>query len=521
MNSFISAFLVAAIMPAWAGVAMAETASEHPRLYFTPDELTQLRDARTQGVHARLWNNLAESADWCLTRQPRTDWIAPVEDDPIYENLYDRFYAIMHDVAVMEHLAFAYAYSGDPRYEDGAKRWLLACCRVWSNEADGEPDQNKAYAVMRLLKGAATGYDLLYHQLDVTERDEVRQTIVDIMDKYDRWYRANPEIGTVEGQNHHHASIEVASFGIAALALLGETPQADDWLRLAVDKHTRSLLPGALTDSGTQRQSSNYWASTMQYRIMFLDPLKRITGRDLFTSFAEQMSGRIALAAVVAPLTGRQENQRTVLFAPNYGQINYWSPVLFYLARQYRGPTYQRLALWDGKAGSIHRTNYVTPNGERLLFDFGGLVYAWYDPTVPSEVEPDAPLSFLFASRDPDNTSFDVNEAYLRASYEPGGLAVGALHDMVILHAGGRAVYVDTAGGRAHEVATHEIEDDGDTATLRTDGGDNNQFSQQIITLRRPDRITLTRHTDKPASWWWHDHPAVRKPASFGRTARA
>ncbi len=39
-----------------------------------------------------------------------------------------------------------------------------------------------------------------------------------------------------------------------------------------------------------------------------------------------------------------------------------------------------------------------------MLFGWGGYAYAWYDPTVPAEVDPEAPLSFNFPS---------VNEAYL------------------------------------------------------------------------------------------------------------
>src|SRR5687768_15707709 len=107
----------------------------HPRLYFTPAELHELRERRAQGVHARIWRNLADSADWCLTKTPRDKWIAPVEPDPIYANLYDRFFAMMHDMAVMEHLAFAYAYSGERQYSDGARLWALSCCRIWKHES--------------------------------------------------------------------------------------------------------------------------------------------------------------------------------------------------------------------------------------------------------------------------------------------------------------------------------------------------------------------------------------------------
>src|SRR4029077_17889397 len=102
-----------------------------------------------------LWTNLRDSAEACLKLAPRRPWIAPVQPDPVYENLYDRFYAIMGDLAITEHLAFAYAFSGEERYGEAARQWVLASCRAWKQEADGAPDGGKAYAVCRLLKCVA------------------------------------------------------------------------------------------------------------------------------------------------------------------------------------------------------------------------------------------------------------------------------------------------------------------------------------------------------------------------------
>jgi hypothetical protein len=295
----------------------------HPRLYFTPEELARLREMRTQGGHARIWPNLAASADWCMAKTPRGDWIAPVEPDPIYLNLYDRFFAMMHDMAVMEHLAFAYAYSGERQYSDGARQWALSCCRIWQCEAEGEPDANKAYAVMRLLKGLAVSYDLLFHQFADDERDEVRGVLLEVGHKYYEWFLQNPGMAGPD-HNKHHGSVEASSFGIAALSLLGEVPEASEWLDLMVRKHTEYLLPHALTPSGTQEQSSNYWASTMQYRLFFMDALRRVTGQDLFEEYAQFMEARIALAAVAGPYQGEYgEDQQSVLFGFSFGQLNY------------------------------------------------------------------------------------------------------------------------------------------------------------------------------------------------------
>src|SRR3954466_2558611 len=151
--------------------------SAHPRLFFTTAELPKLRQLRSGGMHKRIYNNLIGSADWCLTLHPRREWIAPKTPDPNYENLYDRFYAIMGDLAVTEHLAFAYALSSDKRYSDAVRAWTLASCRAWKREADGSPDGGKAYAVMRLLKGVAVAYDVAYDRFSEAEREEIRGTL--------------------------------------------------------------------------------------------------------------------------------------------------------------------------------------------------------------------------------------------------------------------------------------------------------------------------------------------------------
>ena len=142
-------------------------------VYFSTNDLASLRANRFQGTRKLIWGNLAQSADWCLTRDVRQNWIAPVSPDPRYENLYDRFYAIMADLAITEHLSFAYAFSGDARYGEAARQWVLASCRTWQHEADAHPDSGKAYAVSRLLKGVAVGYDAVFDYLTANVRDGI------------------------------------------------------------------------------------------------------------------------------------------------------------------------------------------------------------------------------------------------------------------------------------------------------------------------------------------------------------
>ena len=221
---------------------MTAAAAEHPRLYFNSQQQAELRKLRTEPGHAKIWSNIVESAEWCLTKPTRTNWIAPVTPDPIYENLYDRFYAIMGDLAITEHLSFAYALSGEKRYGDGARAWALASCRAWQHEADGQPDSGKGYAVSRLLKGIAVAYDMAFDRFTEVERNEIRETLERIAKMYFEKYFSTP---TISGPTFHthHAIVEWSSFGVVGLALLGETPDAQKWVDATVKKFETIFCP--------------------------------------------------------------------------------------------------------------------------------------------------------------------------------------------------------------------------------------------------------------------------------------
>lgn len=494
-----SVAVVLAILALLLGPARGATPTEfgHPRLYFTTNDLPGLRANRRSGTRAMIWQNLARSADWCLTRTPRAAWIAPVTPDPRYENLYDRFYAIMGDLAITEHLAFAYAFSGDPRYGEAARQWVLASCRAWSPEADDQPDGGKAYAVARLLKGVAVGYDLVYDRFPEAERTEIRETLGRIGQKYFTAYFSTPAIAG-PGFHTHHAVVEWGSFGVLALALRGDVPEAQAWLDATVRKFEEHLLPNGLAVDGAQTEGATFWASTLHYRLFFMDPLRRVTGRDLFQPFARQMNADLALASVACrKRPGLDQHHANVVLEPSYGQLDYYAPILLALAREYRRPIYQHLARWDESLGRLQRTRYITPHGEELLFELGGYAYLWCDDSVPARAE-GKKLSWHFPSMD---------EAYLRRSWNAGDLLVGVRQGEIVVHAGGFPVLVQPGATTNRPAGDNiqEMTDDGRRAVIRC--GTNAAPSLQLALDRRKGRLLIRRYGSANFEFWCQGEP--------------
>jgi hypothetical protein len=475
----------------------ASTNLGHPRLYFTTHDLPALRAARFSGTRGMIWQNLARSADWCLSRAPRQKWIAPVSPDPRYENLYDRFYAIMGDLAITEHLAFAYAFSGEARYGEAARQWTLASCRAWQRESDARPDSGSAYAVSRLLKSVAVGYDAAFDRFTESERREIRDTLVNISRKYFvEWFNTPTIVGP--GYHTHHAIVEWASFGVVALALLEEVPQAREWLEVTARKFEEHLLPNGLAPDGAQSEGATFWASTLQYRLFFMDALRRVTGTDLYQRFAPQMNADLALASVACrKRPGLDEHHANVVLEPAYGQLDYYAPILLALSREYRRAVYQRLALWDESLGSLQRTRYVTPHGEELLFELGGYAYLWNDDSAFSKAD-EKKLSWHFPS---------VSEAYVRSSWNPDDLLVGVRKGEIVVHAGGVPVLIQPGVTTNNPSGTGilEIIDDGRRAVIRS--GSNSTPSIRVELDRRQQKLVIQRTAADKWQFWCQGEP--------------
>lgn len=404
------------------------------RLFTSRDELGAIRRRMRSGLSRRIWRNLRASAIACTARQPRLVGIEPVDDDPNYENLYDRFYAMMSDAAELEHLAWATAVDPSPTFLTAATTRLAMLPRAWRGEARREPDYGSAYATTRLLRAVAVALDLTAGRISLSARRDAEHFAIELATNLWGGWLCQPGSAGRDATTHH-AHMEWGSFGVAALALLDHVPEATRWVDAAVRKFDRDLLPHGLAPDGAQTEGASFWASTMTQRLAFMDALRRVTGIDLFERHEAAMSADISIAAIaVGSSRGRGEHAHaSIVFEPGYAQLPYHAPALLGLARFYRRPHLRQLAAWDRSLGFLHEPAPRTARGERLRFALGGHALAWDDPSVG--MTGDEPrLALHFPS---------VNQAYLRHGWQRGGTVVGVDGGRVVVHRGGRPVLVD------------------------------------------------------------------------------
>ena len=184
-------------------------------------------------------------------------------------------------------------------------------------------------------------------------------------------------------------------------------------------------------------------------------------------------------------------NNANVILEPYYGQLDYYAPILLFLAREYRRPIFQYLAQWDHSLGQIQKTRAITPHGEQLLFELGGYAYLWCDSSVPAKAH-EKKLSYQFPS---------VDEAYLRTSWQPGDLLVGVSKGQLVIHAGGETILIEP--GLAEplpDLRVQSLEDDGFRAVIRCGTGTTNLL--QIELDRRERVLKISRKI--PGTWQWY-----------------
>ncbi|MGI6544532.1 MAG: DUF4962 domain-containing protein [Limnochordia bacterium] len=256
----------------------AKVPDAHPRLFVTPDTLEDLRDKRNRSALARLiWTNINNSA-LALSFSPMPPYPPHASPGGVFDvTLWREGINIAGDIVNrLDTVGFAYLISGNQMYGDAAKK-LLVHVASWDPNDTTSRSANDEIS-MRLLYSMSRAYDWLYDALTPEERLIVQKSMRERgNDVYIRMRSINFENTLLD----NHLVRTIGFLGQAAIAFLGEIPEAEVWFDYVVGIMLVKY-PQFGGDEGGWSQGVSYWQSYISWTLEYLDALRIATGLDLY-----------------------------------------------------------------------------------------------------------------------------------------------------------------------------------------------------------------------------------------------
>ncbi|OGG05415.1 MAG: hypothetical protein A3F83_09910 [Candidatus Glassbacteria bacterium RIFCSPLOWO2_12_FULL_58_11] len=264
-------------------VMTAELKNVRPRIFLSPGNLTRIKDAAGKG-ELPFWELTCRLADLAL-EEPLYPEPAPYKNGEFEVGEWRRIYTpgkvgSAHAVR----LALLYRVTGDKKYLEGAKKWLLHLA-TWDPDGitsynlplpDGSTGNDEAG--MPMLERMSIAYDWIADELDPAEKQAVldclKRRANQILDLYNRLdFISNP-------WSNHQVRV-LAFLGFAGLSLAGDLPDAEKWLDYVLRCYLTSY-PTWGSDPGGWAQGLSYWAAYCGWHANFLDALRQATGFNLY-----------------------------------------------------------------------------------------------------------------------------------------------------------------------------------------------------------------------------------------------
>lgn len=240
-----------------------ELKDQHPRVIATSAEIEGLR-VRARTTHADLWQQALADLREKMKQEPPA---APAQTRRIQNGV---------GIAIAG-FALAYQVEQKPEFLAAAKKYMDAAVSydIWGY-ANSKP--NVDLAAGHLLYGLGLGYDLLYHQLDATDRARYRESLKRHANLVAEYFKPKP--GRTFAYSQNHTFIPIAGLAIAAYALAGEVPEAAEWAALSRAIFDRVLE--TYSADGYYYEGFEYWVFSTPWIVHYLDAHLHSTGEDLF-----------------------------------------------------------------------------------------------------------------------------------------------------------------------------------------------------------------------------------------------
>ena len=368
---------------------------QRPRLLRPADDPDFRFEPPADPVRRRILANLLADCELYARRRPWREIPRRPHSPHPYHQLYLTFYTGMQATALIENYAFAWRMTGDRRWLGRARAWLRAAAG-WDHD---DTVEEHFYTANRYMQAIALALDLLDGELPAAEKRRARDCLVRLLERW--WPDVDGQRRSREGG--HHAVVDNGHFGVGAVHLLGEHPEAEKWVRAVIDRFRGSILPHGCGPAGEPVDGPSFWPWENLWLLQFAEALRNVTGIDL---------AREAPARLRRPLTWFRAHWAAPRRIPDRlyypanatvlgTQLDACSPALLRLAQMAGDREMRDAALADPRLGRLYRFGAgVKGSTAECMISYAPCAYCFYDPAFrPARSRRPPPLARRFSAR--------------------------------------------------------------------------------------------------------------------------
>jgi len=250
----------------------------HPRIWQRTEDIARLKEEH-MGALNKEWSAFISKAVEVWQNAPVHKEPARYPNDirvillwrKLYMDCQEALYAIKHS-------AVAWRVTGEKRYLETAKAWLMAIAAWDTNGATARVYNDEA--AFRVTTALAWGYDWLYEDLSADERSRVKEALLDRGRELFHYVKNEIQIHVKLLDSHGVRSLSMTLVP-AALALYGETEEAREWLDYTIEYFFTIFTPWGGEDGGWA-EGPAYWQSGVSFFTEAICLIRKATGIDIF-----------------------------------------------------------------------------------------------------------------------------------------------------------------------------------------------------------------------------------------------
>jgi len=234
----------------------------HPSIHFNETRLKEIRH-NARGTHRiyvdRLYRWMEKNVSW---------------EPPEITGEQGNEVELEESGAFLTNVSLAFSISGKREYLEIARKWALKMCD-YPNKAI------RNYGIGIYVAGLARSYDWLYHDLPVSDRDVIKDSISHILMRMytDAQPGAENPFWWARSYIHHDFCIPMGGFGEASLAMLGELEDADKYAAFA--RLNFDILMSWIGEDGSWHEGVADWCYAMAPMLWFYGAWESTVGENL------------------------------------------------------------------------------------------------------------------------------------------------------------------------------------------------------------------------------------------------